>query len=301
MPSTLDGHPDTTVSTLNIASNFDNCIPNRNCNNLIEVPILNHENRRLNNRNTRGRNAHNLIPIRLSKSGPSPAKVTPKCLVLNARSLVKPDAASSLCTEVTTNKIDVCFISETWLNSNVLSSLICPDGYALIRKDRFDARPVGGVAILCRKDWKINKLDYNDTVFECLWCKIQVKEKNKYYVAAIYNPPNPTYLEPDLLDYLSDCCEQILISDPGARIIIAGDVNHLRISEFSRQHNLEQLVKKPTRGQNTLDVFLTNYPYIWKSPTMFISLRPFSYYGFASNSCQSRERKCIYQRCQGTP
>ena len=75
-----------------------------------------------------------------------------------------------------------------------------------------------------------------------------------------------------MLGALSDCCEQILISDPGARIIIAGDVNHLRISEFSRQHNLEQLVKKPTRGQNTLDVFLTNYPYIWKSPTMFISL-----------------------------
>ena len=97
-------------------------------------------------------------------------------------------------------------------------------------------------------------------------------KKNEYYVAAIYNPPNPTYLEPDLLDYLSDCCEQILISDPGARIIIAGDVNHLRISEFSRQHNLEQLVKKPTRGQNTLDVFLTNYSHIWKSPTMFISL-----------------------------
>ena len=39
--------PDTTVLMLNIASNFDNCTPNRNYNNLIEVPILNHENRRL--------------------------------------------------------------------------------------------------------------------------------------------------------------------------------------------------------------------------------------------------------------
>ena len=163
---------------------------------------------------------------------------------MNARSLVKPDTASALCTEVTTNKIDVCFISETWLNSNVPSSLICPDGYALIRKDRLDARPGGCVAILCRKDWKIDKLDYNDTVFECLWCEIQVKNNNKYYVAAIYNPPNPAYLEPDLLDYLSECCERILISDPAARIIIAGDVNHLRISEFSRVHDLEQLVKK---------------------------------------------------------
>ena len=113
-----------------------------------------------------------------------------------------------------------------------------------------DARPGGGVAILCRKDWKIDKLDYNDTVFECLWCEIQVKNNNKYYVAAIYNPPNPAYLEPDLLDYLSECCERNIpeglnVSDPAARIIIAGDVNHLRISEFSRVHDLKQLVKRP--------------------------------------------------------
>ena len=117
---------------------------------------------RRNNSNMRRRNVHNLIPISVLKPGPPSAKLIPKCLVLNARSLVKPDAASALCTEVTTNKIDVCFISETWLNSNVPSNLICPDGYALIRKDRLDARPGGGVAILCRKDWKIDKLDYND-------------------------------------------------------------------------------------------------------------------------------------------
>ena len=118
------------------------------------------------------RSVHNLIPIIALKPGPPSAKLIPKCLVLNARSLVKPDAASVSCTKVTTNKIDVCFISETWLNSNVHSSLICPDGYALIRKDRLHVRPGGDVAILCRKDWKIDKLDYNDTVFECLWCGI---------------------------------------------------------------------------------------------------------------------------------
>ena len=111
------------------------------------------------------RSVHNLIPISILKPGPP---LIPKCLVLNPRSMVKPYAASALCTEVTTNKIDVCFISETWLNSNVPLILICPDGYALISKDRLDIRPGGGVAILCRKDWKINKLDYNDTVFECL-------------------------------------------------------------------------------------------------------------------------------------
>jgi hypothetical protein len=104
---------------------------------------------------------------------------------------------------------------------------------------------------LCRNDWKINKLDFNNTVFECLWCEIHVKNNNKYYVAAIYNPPDQTYPEPDLLDHLSKSCEQILLSDTGARIIIAGDINHLKITDFTRQHNLDQLVKKFTRGLKT--------------------------------------------------
>ena len=97
------------------------------------------------------------------------------------------------------------------------------------------------------------------------------KNNNKYYIAAIYNPPDTTYPEPDLLDHLSESCEQILLSDPGARIIIAGDINHLKITDFTRQHNLDQLVKKFTRGLKTLDVFLTNRPYIWKVPTVFTS------------------------------
>ena len=46
----------------------------------------------------RRRNVHNLFPINVLKPGPPSAKLIPKCLVLNARSLVKPDATSALCT-----------------------------------------------------------------------------------------------------------------------------------------------------------------------------------------------------------
>ena len=49
---------------------------------------------------------------------------------MNARSLVKPDAASALNTELrSNNNIDVCFVSETWLNSNISSNLVRPNGY----------------------------------------------------------------------------------------------------------------------------------------------------------------------------
>jgi hypothetical protein len=51
-----------------------------------------------------------------------------------------------------------------------------------------------------------------------------------------------------------------------------GDINHLKITDFTRQHKLDQLVKKFTRGLKTLDVFMTNRPCIWKVPTLFTSL-----------------------------
>ena len=65
------------------------------------------------------------------KPGPSAPKIVPKCMVINARSLAKPDAASALHAELHSNNIDICFVSETWLNNRIPSHLVCPNGYIL--------------------------------------------------------------------------------------------------------------------------------------------------------------------------
>ena len=64
-------------------------------------------------------------------------------MVINARSLVKSDAAAALYTELHTNKIDFCFVSETGLNSRVVSSLLYSDGCLIVWKDRCDLRTGG--------------------------------------------------------------------------------------------------------------------------------------------------------------
>ena len=79
-------------------------------------------------------------------------------------------------------------------------------------------------------------------------------------------------LESEFLDRISANCEQILLTDPSARLIIAGDINQLKIRDFCNQFNLEQLVKKSTRGHRILDVFLTNQPHLWNQPTVFKGL-----------------------------
>ena len=175
------------------------------------------------------RNLHNLVMVKTAKPGPTLPKITPNCMVLNARSLVKPDATSGLSTDLSSNKIDICIVSETWLNSRVSSHLVCPDGYTILRKDRGNQRTGGGVAIICRDDWKIKRLELEND-FECLWSEV-FTTSSKYFIASLYHPPYPVYADSDLLAHVTETCELIFACEPNARIIIAGDINHLNIRD----------------------------------------------------------------------
>lgn len=223
------------------------------------------------NSKRRIRRTRMLTAVNISdKQGPTSPKIVPKCMVLNARSLAKPDAASALYAELTSNLIDICFVSETWLNDRIPTHLICPVGYMLLRKDRSDERAGGGVAIICRNDWQVKVLNMGRN-FESVWCKITTSN-SEFHVAVVYHPPDPVYDTIDLLNFMSDTCDEILCSEPNAKIIIAGDINKLNIRDLMSQQALQQIVKAHTRGQRTLDVFLTNCPFLWKSPTAFPSL-----------------------------
>ena len=63
--------------------------------------------------------------------------------------------------------------------------------------------------------------------------------------------------------------EQIFQLESNAKIIVAGDVNQLKIKDIMCQHNMEQVVRKPTRGQKVLEIFLTNCPHLWNPPKVF--------------------------------
>ena len=52
-----------------------------------------------------------LTLVKIAKE-PTAAKIVPRCMILNARSIIKPDAAPALYAELS-NNIHICFISET--------------------------------------------------------------------------------------------------------------------------------------------------------------------------------------------
>ena len=218
-------------------------------------------------KSTGSRNLNNLICVNLNKH-PTPRKIVPKCLIINARSLAKPDAAAALHSELSTNNIDICFVSETWLNPNIPTHLVCPQGYVMVRKDRPDSHAGGGVAILCRNDWKITVFN-NNMPFETIQCKIITSNLVcVYYAMCIYHPPDPIYDSELLLDSISNFCETTQTADPNAKLIIAGDINQLNIHDLLCQHTLNQMVKSATRGNHILDVFITSSPFLWKTPKM---------------------------------
>ena len=199
----------------------------------------------------------------ISTHSASLPRIIPKCMVINARSIVKADAASALYTELHSNNCDVCVISETWLKSNIPSHLICPKDYLILRKDRID-RPGGGVAIICRNDWLLEQLDSNfSNIFECLWAKI-ITPNSTFYVAAVYHPPEPQYCPDELLDHLIISCDRLLTDNPNSNLIICGDLNQLDYKDFLTQLNLSQMVNTPTRKDKILDVFITNVPHFWR-------------------------------------
>ena len=211
-----------------------------------------------------------LTDVNINKSGPPRRRIVPAGFVLNARSLVKPDASAALYLELTNNNVDFCIITETWLKPAIPSHLVCPNGFSMIRKDR-ENRQGGGVAVICRNDWKLERLHAFQNPYECLWAKISTPN-SEYYVAAVYHPPSPEYSSGDFLDFLIDAVERLLSFTPNARLIIAGDVNQLDINCLLNQHSLAQIVKIPTRGVRTLDVFITNFPQLWSKVRAINSL-----------------------------
>ena len=167
---------------------------------------------------------------------------------------------------------DVCFVSETWLNECIPNHLVTPDGFTLLRKDRAE-RQGGGVCILCRNDWKMERLELSSNAYECLWAKITCGIGGQpFWVASLYHPPQSTYDETGLIEFLINSCDEILSSSPGAEIIIAGDLNQLNLQNIMLHTDLSQMVKVPTRGNHTLDAFLTNTPWNFSKVTCAKSL-----------------------------
>jgi hypothetical protein len=89
-------------------------------------------------------------------------------------------------------------------------------------------------------------------------------ESQCHPITGALHPPG--YDNKDLISYIQSTLDSILDSSPNASIILTGDFNHFNYRHLYSSFNLKQLVKVPTRGQNILDLVLTNVHKYYNQP-----------------------------------
>lgn len=147
-------------------------------------------------------------------------------------------------------------------------------GYAVFRRDRVTTRG-GGVFILVRKLFTASRASELETDCELLWVKAVLHGCKALYVGAYYKPEEAD--EQSLVELNISLSK---FAHKGGTICLIGDFNMPKydwvrnsidvscrnttlyeyFKELIHDNNLQQMVDFPTRGENTLDLHLTNRP-----------------------------------------
>ena len=141
---------------------------------------------------------------------------------------------------------DIIIGTETHLDSSVNSSELFPSNYSVIRKDRNFDNSKGGVLIAMKDDLIGTHRTDLDTKCEIVWVTIKIQGSNnikrtnneQIWLAGDFNLPD---IDWDLLN-----------TKPGG--ITPGLSKQL--IEITNDFGLEQVVREPTRINNTLDLFV---------------------------------------------
>jgi len=95
----------------------------------------------------------------------------------------------------------------------------------------------------------------DNRTYELHWVRI-----GDTFVAVLYHPPAPIYIQDDLLNYIEACVDELSHDFPAAPIVLAGDLSQLSDEDLVEWTGLMQIVHQPTRGANILDRVLISDP-----------------------------------------
>ena len=185
-------------------------------------------------------------------------------MYFNARSIV--NKLEELELYLKEEDVGIVGVTETWLTEEILTSEYSLEGYTLIRKDRKDLIKSrgGGLALYIKDEINFSERDdLTEQLFpETLWCELNFKGE-KTLLGVIYRAP-------DSLIANNEAMYSLINKAGNENVVIMGDFNFPELkwtnqSNISHEHPfitcindnfLEQLVDKPTRGENILDLVL---------------------------------------------
>ena len=211
---------------------------------------------------------------------PGPSSI--KCYLQNVRSLKAAVAAEGDSFEYKTAllkdiaygyHLDIICLTETWLNDSISNYEILPTGYDIFRRDRED-RVGGGTLIAIKSHLSTRKISVIPLSLEAVVVEIALNSCQTLLFIVCYRSPSETDFIPKFKSLLDP-----LQLDKYRGMFIVGDFNYPGIewidgsgftnSITSEEHHfaslimdlyLFQLVDRPTRKKNILDLVITNSP-----------------------------------------
>ena len=181
---------------------------------------------------------------------------------------------------------DAIMISETKLRKEVSTSEVIPNawGYTVYHKYRPNSDG-GGVMLLVKDSYISQQISYPGEG-EIIWVEVLLKNGRKLLLSSVYRPPDGPTAQLDLFEQsLKDCMP---MNDPNNTVFIGGDFNcgdidcenycvfqnsnrksiHNSLLRILDDFHLSQIISCATRGDNLLDLFITNQPGIVKTCTV---------------------------------
>ena len=179
----------------------------------------------------------------------------PKTMLANVRSLAKPGKFDEVQLYIATHNIDLCVITETWLNEKHSDSHFSLPNYSLLRCDRM-FRIGRGVAALvkdCLHAVKINPAYNCPEEIECLFFKTRISNI-KILNVCIYCPNVSSSCEKEVINFLLNSIDYEMCKLPDMKIQILGDFNKLKVGPLLNALNLKNCVLKDTRENRHTNV-----------------------------------------------
>ena len=180
---------------------------------------------------------------------------------------------------------DLFCLTEVWSldkckenDENALISMDELDGIDIVYSTRSEKKG-GGVAIMCKKEtYSMKKANIEiPKGIEILWIVASSKMPKcdfKILVGVFYSPPLQGK-NVKLVEHISDVIHTQLTKFPSLPILVLGDKNKIDMNSLCKiDPSFSQIVTKPTRGKNILDIILLNTPKRYFSPLIVPPILP---------------------------
>ena len=204
------------------------------------------------------------------------AAALPKVACYNMRSLMPK--IEMLATNLKDRMCSLALLTEVWEKENnkkyqsKIEAMFELKGLDYISTPRPGKKRGGGAALVVEtENYSISKLNVqNPDKLEIIWGLLKptviTGKINKIIVCCFYSPPK-SKKKSKLIDHMTLTLQSLKTTYPNAPVIISGDRNDLGIDRLlSIDPSLKQMVDKPTRGQNLLTLFITDYETCFELP-----------------------------------